>query len=124
MPDVCPTETYQVDGYASNMTITSSEGSLASGQTDVAAQYLGIAAMLIESYSLSTIWNFGYLIGYILKDPSANHFFGGVGIHIAVSALCRSLADTLMIFFLEDYFILPRLVSSIFGTRLGQTNSK
>ncbi|XP_006463274.1 hypothetical protein AGABI2DRAFT_179685 [Agaricus bisporus var. bisporus H97] len=53
------------------------------GQTDVAAQYLGIAAMLIESYSLSTIWNFGYLIGYILKDPSANHFFGGVGIHIA-----------------------------------------
>ncbi|KAF7782084.1 hypothetical protein Agabi119p4_1460 [Agaricus bisporus var. burnettii] len=45
------------------------------GKTDVAAQYLGIAAMLIESYALSTIWNIGYLIAYILKNPPAHNFF-------------------------------------------------
>ncbi|XP_006457249.1 hypothetical protein AGABI2DRAFT_123117 [Agaricus bisporus var. bisporus H97] len=45
------------------------------GNTDIAAQYLSIAAMLIESYALSTAWNIGYLIAYILKNPPAHNFF-------------------------------------------------
>ncbi|KAF7782966.1 hypothetical protein Agabi119p4_2342 [Agaricus bisporus var. burnettii] len=31
--------------------------------------------MLIESYALSTAWNIGYLIAYILKNPPAHNFF-------------------------------------------------
>ncbi|EKM75289.1 hypothetical protein AGABI1DRAFT_109562 [Agaricus bisporus var. burnettii JB137-S8] len=45
------------------------------GKTDVAAQYLGIAAMVIESYALSTVWNICYLVAYILKDPPTHNFF-------------------------------------------------
>ncbi|XP_006457251.1 hypothetical protein AGABI2DRAFT_146848 [Agaricus bisporus var. bisporus H97] len=51
-------------------------GSRMSGKTDITAQYLGIAAMLIESYTLSTAWDIGFLIAYILKNPPAHNFFG------------------------------------------------
>ncbi|XP_006457305.1 hypothetical protein AGABI2DRAFT_196070, partial [Agaricus bisporus var. bisporus H97] len=54
------------------------------GNTDIAAQYLGIAAMLIESYALSTAWNIGYLIAYILKNPPAHNFFTNCAVQVEI----------------------------------------
>ncbi|KAF7782110.1 hypothetical protein Agabi119p4_1486 [Agaricus bisporus var. burnettii] len=54
------------------------------GKTDIAAQYLGIAAMLIESYALTTAWNIGYLIAFILNNPPMNSFFGRSGAQVEI----------------------------------------
>ncbi|EKM75595.1 hypothetical protein AGABI1DRAFT_132132 [Agaricus bisporus var. burnettii JB137-S8] len=54
------------------------------GKTDITAQYLGIVAMLIESYTLSTAWNIAFSIGYLLKNPFAQNFFSRSNVQIAV----------------------------------------
>ncbi|KAF7782111.1 hypothetical protein Agabi119p4_1487 [Agaricus bisporus var. burnettii] len=54
------------------------------GKTDISTQYLGIAAMLTESYALCTPWNIGYLIAYILRNPPAHNFFGRTGTQIGI----------------------------------------
>jgi hypothetical protein len=57
-----------------------------SGETDIAAQYLGIVAMLVESYALNTAWNISYIIAYILRNGPAHYFFTLSRSQIEVSA--------------------------------------
>ncbi|EKM75605.1 hypothetical protein AGABI1DRAFT_109358 [Agaricus bisporus var. burnettii JB137-S8] len=54
------------------------------GKTDMAAQYLSIATMLIESYALSTAWNISFLIAHILKNGPAHNFFNNTVAQVEV----------------------------------------
>jgi hypothetical protein len=64
---------------------------LCSGKTDIAAEYLGIVAMLVEPYALNTAWNIGYVVAYILRDGPAHNFFTLSRLDIEVSSRSETL---------------------------------
>jgi hypothetical protein len=55
------------------------------GKTEAAGHYLSIAAMLVESYALMTIWTIANLINYIAKNAHAGTFFNNLVVQIRVS---------------------------------------
>jgi hypothetical protein len=59
------------------------------GQSDVAGQYWGIAAMLIESYALDTVWGIGIFISFSLKNGPSNYLFNNCTIQVDVSTSHR-----------------------------------
>jgi hypothetical protein len=55
------------------------------GKTEAAGHYLSIAAILVESYALMTIWTVANLIIYIVKNDHASTFFNNLVVQIRVS---------------------------------------
>jgi hypothetical protein len=45
------------------------------GNSAVAGQYWGIAAILIDSYAMDTVWVIGTWISFELKNAPSNHLF-------------------------------------------------
>jgi hypothetical protein len=58
---------------------------LFTGKSDVAGQYLGIAALLIESFALDTLWGSGSLISYGLNYAPTLNLFSNCAIQVDVS---------------------------------------
>jgi hypothetical protein len=48
---------------------------LTSGESEIAAQYLGISAMLVETFSPNAVWLFGLLICFAVEDQGAAFLF-------------------------------------------------
>lgn len=77
----------------------------------MAAQYLSIATMLIESYALSTAWNIGFLIAHVLENGPAHNFFNNTVAQVEVSlryesplcVLIRNYGSKVLSYFLVLY---------------------
>jgi hypothetical protein len=59
--------------------------SFLTGKSDVAGQYLGIAAVLIESYALDAVWGTGSFITFNLKYAPSLYLFNNCAIQVDVS---------------------------------------
>jgi hypothetical protein len=55
------------------------------GRSDVAGQYLGIAAMLMESYALDTVWAIGAVVSFGIKYLPTTNLFNNCGVQVDVS---------------------------------------
>ncbi|KAF9444352.1 hypothetical protein P691DRAFT_778320 [Macrolepiota fuliginosa MF-IS2] len=63
------------------------------GESDISRQYLGIIAMLVESYALETVWCFAGLVSYFVRNGPVSTFFLDCVVGIKVIAyllvICR-----------------------------------
>jgi hypothetical protein len=54
------------------------------GKSETSDQYLGIVALLIESYALETVWNIAFCLFCAFKLEPVDHFFDPTIIQVDV----------------------------------------
>jgi hypothetical protein len=64
---------------------TQRDNSQNEGKSETADQYLGIAAIFIESYALETAWNLAFCVSCNLKYAPLDNFFAPTVIQVDVS---------------------------------------